>query len=292
MRALRHGKFSASKIALASLLSFFLQKSQAATVTPETVAFWNQHVQQAKAGIAQEICSPEGFLSIDVKQKRSAETGYEKNLAARPAQGRMVPVPSGLIHHWTGTVFVRNARSADVLAVLENYDSYASVFRPAVVDSRLLSRTEDDFTYRLKFEQRGFGVKAGLLGVFRSSYYQLGPDAGYSITEATELNELENPGTPDERLIPFSTSHGYVEKIFTIVRYREADTGVYVRVETMTLSRNVPTPVRWLISPVIERFSRETMAGTLESLRNKVQTIRELESASEERPRSHERRGW
>ncbi|MBV8865903.1 MAG: hypothetical protein JO210_10960, partial [Acidobacteriaceae bacterium] len=100
-----------------------------------------------------------------------------------------------------------------------------------------------------------------------------------------------NAGASDERMIPFGASHGYVEKVFTIVRYREAGRGVYVEIETLTLSRGVPGPVRWMISPAIQRFSRQTMAGTLESVRDKVRATEEL-AASGERPRSLEHGGW
>ncbi len=160
-----------------------------------------------------------------------------------------------------------------------------------MIESTLLGRTQDEFTYRLKIVQRGFGVKAGLLGVFRSNYRQLSSTEGYSLTESISLDELESPGSSEERRVSFSASHGYVERMFTIVRYREAGSGVYVEVETLTLSRGVPISVRWMISPVIQRFSRQTMAGTLESIRDKVRANEEF-SASGERPRSQTRGGW
>jgi hypothetical protein len=83
-----------------------------------------------------------------------------------------------------------------------------------------------------------------------------------------------------EQPLPMNKAHGYIEKVFTIVRYRESESGVYVEVDTLPLSRGVPATVRWLIAPMIERFSRHTMAVTLESLRNKVESTGKLESAS------------
>jgi len=174
---------------------------------------------------------------------------------------------------------VPDVRAFDVLAVLQDYDSYAELYKPAVIHSKLLSRKPDEFSYRLKFIQKGFGIKTGLLGEFRTTYFQVNADTGYSITEATQLVELQNPGNPEEKPLSMNASHGYVERVFTIVRYRQADAGVSVEVESLTLSRGVPASVRWLIAPIVERFSRQAMTGTMERLRDKIQTTRTFESA-------------
>ncbi len=266
----RKNKFLANSLAICALICFAVQNLHAATVTAETLTAWNEHVQQLRSGLDRETCSPEAFLKINKQEKIIAKASDKLNPAIQAPHGGVVPVPSGLLHHWTGMVFIPGVRTSDLLAALQGYDSYASIFRPAVIDSKLLNHTNDEFKYRLKFAQKGFGVKLGLLGVFRSQYYPLSPQAGFSITEATELNELENPATSKERVIPFGSSHGYVEKMFTVVRYREVDTGIYVQVETLTLSRDIPGAVRWLVAPIIQRFSRQTMAGTLKSLKDHI----------------------
>jgi len=192
----------------------------------------------------------------------------------------MLAVPSGLIHHWTGSVFIPNVQAADVLSVLQGYESYADVYKPAVIESKLLSHTADAFNYRLKFVQKGFGIKAGLMADLRTTYYRPTPESGYSITEATQVFELQNPGTPEEKILPASATHGYVQRVLTIVRYQQSQGGVSVEVETLTLSRGVPGSVRWLIAPLVERFSRQTMATTLERLRDRVLDTRSFASAA------------
>ncbi len=192
----------------------------------------------------------------------------------------MVVVPSGLIHHWMGMVFIPNARAFDLLAVLQDYDSYAELYKPAVVRSTLLNRAPGEFNYKLKFMQKGFGVKAGLLGEFRTTYSRLDSGTGYSVTEATQLVELRNPESSDEQPLPSDASRGYVEKVFTIVKYRESGSGVLVELESLTLSRGVPASVRWLIAPIVQRFSRQVMTDTLQRLSDKVQASQAFESAS------------
>jgi len=182
----------------------------------------------------------------------------------------MVHVPGGLIHDWTGVVFIPGAHSNDITAVLQNYDAYTATYRPAVTQSRLIDRNQNEFRYRLKFQSNSFGIKAGLLGDFRSIYWTPDTKHNYSTTEATRLIELADPGLPEEHELSPEEARGYIQRMFTIVRYTEVDGGVFVEVEAMSLSRDIPGAVRWMVAPLVERFSRQVLTTTLEKFRGRV----------------------
>ena len=280
MQLINTSRFAASKMKIVVISFLLVCHSQASTVTANALAAWEKYVQQSKVELTRQSGNPDHFLPIHRQPAKIERARSGENPAVPSVQGEMVVVPSGLIHHWMGTVFVPNVRAFDALAVLQDYDSYAELYKPGVIHSKLLSHKPDEFSYRLKFVQKGFGIKTGLLGEFRTTYFQLNERTGYSVTEATQLVELQNPGSPDEKPLSTSASHGYVEKVFTIVRYQQSDRGVSVEVETLTLSRGVPASVRWLIAPIVERFSRQAMAGTMERLRDRTQAPRTFESAS------------
>jgi hypothetical protein len=273
-----HGR-STNKMAMLAVL-LLIRHSHAATVTANTLTVWEKYVQQSKIELARQSCDPDHFLSVHGQLAKMEKVRSSENLTVPSVQGEMVAVPSGLIHHWIGAIFLPSVRTFDVLAVLQDYDSYAELYKPAMINSKLLSHKPDEFSYRLKLVQKSFGIKAGLLGEFRTTYFHLNERAGYSITEATQLVELQNPGSPSEKPLSMSASHGYIEKVFTIVRYRQFDSGVSVEVESLTLSRGVPASIRWLIAPIIERFSREAMTGTMEKLSGRIQAAQAFESAS------------
>ena len=251
--------------AIRALLAFlFVPYLFAATLSESTLAAWERHVQAAKAELTNQ-----------------PYVRYSGGSTVPQVSGGVDVVPSGLIHHWTGTVFIPNVRIFDVLAILQDYDGYSDLYAPAVVESKLMSRNQNEFTYRMKFIQRDFGIKSGLLGTFRTTYHRMsGEAAGYSVTEATELVELRNPGTSGEETISQKEAHGYVERTFTIVRYGQYENGVVMKVENLSLSRGVPAAVRWMVEPLIERFSRRTMTSTLERLLDHVQTTQASASAS------------
>jgi hypothetical protein len=280
MRGKAIARFATNSIMTGAFALLFAGRSEAASVSAGTLRAWDEAVHHAKAELARQACNPDRFLWVDRQLNRSKMPEPGVTLSIYSAHGGGLAVPSGLIHHWIGTVFIPNVRLFDAVAVLQDYDSYAEIYQPGVVESKLLNRTGEQFKYRLKFVQKGFGVKAGLVGEFRSMYFLLNSRTGYSVTEATDLVELQDAAGTVEQPLPMNKAHGYIEKVFTIVRYRESESGVYVEVDTLTLSRGVPATVRWLIAPMIERFSRHTMAVTLESLRNKVESTGKLESAS------------
>ncbi len=231
----------------------------AARLTPETLAAWDEQVQTARAQVEQESKSPQTFLA-----------GPTGQFVVESPEPSGCPIPNGLIHHWFGTELIPHARVPSLLSVMQHYDAYAEIFPPAVVEARLLNRDGDTFDYHVKFIQKALGVRSGLLADFRSHYVQIDEQSGYIVTESVKLIELQSPGKPDERQLSLAESKGYIQKAFTLLRYRQTDQGVLIRVESMTLSRDVPGSVRWLVSPFIHKFARQTMSSTLERIRDRV----------------------
>lgn len=267
-------RFLAGRLALIGIALLFSYVTRGAEPAPGALTAWRSHVEQAKAELeASADCQPGPFLLVDRYQKEAGQAHSGKILALHAAGEGVLPVPSGLIHHWTGIVYVPNVRAAAVLRALKDYDSYAAIYQPAVTKSRLLNHAGSEFRYRLEFQAKGFGIKSGLRGDFRSTYVSLDARQGYSVTEATRLVELEHPGTAEEREFSPAEAHGYIQRMFTIVRYREMGDGVVVEVETLTLSRDIPASVRWLVEPFVERFSKQVLTGTLEKFRDRVESL-------------------
>ena len=67
--------------------------------------------------------------------------------------GKPIPCPGGMIHHWTGVVFLAGAKLEDVLAVLEDYDYHALYYAPDVERSRIESREGNHFRVFLRFRR-------------------------------------------------------------------------------------------------------------------------------------------
>jgi hypothetical protein len=275
---MRSEKF-VSQALLALLLLIAGIPAMAATVTPGTLQGWNDYVQWTKMKLAAEAEHPDKLLFIDShpREKQKIEAG--EVVATHPQEEAFVPVPNGLIHDWVGTLFIPNTDVRSALMVMQDYDRYAETYAPGVASSKLIDHQNDDFTYELKFIQKGFGVKTGLVGKFQTHYVQLDENTGYSITNTLDIAELADAGKPEERRLSVAASHGYVENEFTVVRYRGADCGVYMEVESITLSRDIPGPVRWFITPLVQKFSRQVITDSLCRLRDRVLETSALNAA-------------
>jgi hypothetical protein len=254
----------------------FASSAAAATITPGTLDGWNEYLQWTKARLAAEAEHPGKFLFVDSHPREKERIEAGDVVATHPGQEAFVPVPKGLIHDWVGMLFIPNTDVRSALMVMQDYERYPETYAPGVASAKLIEHANDDFTYELKFIQKGFGVKTGLMGKFRTHYVELNERTGYSVTSTLDMAELADAGKPEERRLPLAASHGYVENEFTVVRYRGADCGVYMEVESITLSRDIPGSVRWFVTPLVQRFSRQVMTDALDRLRNRVLETSEL----------------
>jgi hypothetical protein len=57
--------------------------------------------------------------------------------------------------------------------------------------------------------------------------------------------------------------HGFLWRLYSYWRFEERDNGVYVECQAISLTRNIPTGLGWLIEPIIRNLPRESLANTL-----------------------------
>ena len=109
---------------------------EAAKLRNETVTAWRLYVDRTEARIASELETGEGFLIQDAlpaaqarEARRTLRSGqvYTRKLATKDARGRRIEIPSGMVHHWMGSVFIPGAALDDLLPWLQNYDEQSSL---------------------------------------------------------------------------------------------------------------------------------------------------------------------
>jgi hypothetical protein len=120
--------------------------------------------------------------------------------------------------------------------------------------------------------QKELFVTAALKGDYETRYVQVDAHHWYSISRSTSLQAIENFGQPDMRILPPDRGPGYVWRLYSLAKYEETDDGVYIELEALGLSRDVPTMLRWLVEPIVERLPKDSMRATLEETRKAVLT--------------------
>ena len=70
--------------------------------------------------------------------------------------------------------------------------------------------------------------------------------------------------------MPENEGSGLIWRLFGITRFEERDGGVYVELEAIVLSRDIPASLRWLIEPIVRRVAKGSLAISLQQTRDAV----------------------
>jgi len=184
--------------------------------------------------------------------------------------GKPIRCPSGMIHHWTGVVFIPGAKLDDVLSVLQDYDNHSVYFAPDVERSKIDSREGDHFRVFLRFRRHKV-ITVVLNTVHDVNYFHDAPGMAHSRSSTVRVAEVENGGKSDEREKPPGADNGFMWRMETWWRMVEREDGVYLQSEVVSLTRDIPTGLGWLIRPFITSIPKESLTFTLEAARKAVQ---------------------
>jgi hypothetical protein len=148
---------------------------------------------------------------------------------------------------------------------LEDYDNHKRIYQPEVVDSKLLSRNGNDFKIFMRLLKRK--ILTVVLNTYHDVHYtQLDPQRWYSRSYSTRIAEVEGGSE-----LPPGQDHGFLWRLNSYWRFEERDGGVYVECEAISLTRNVPRGLGWLVNPIIRSLPRESLANTLRATRDAMQ---------------------
>ena len=78
---------------------------------------------------------------------------------------------------------------------------------------------------------------------------------------------MANADTPNEREKPVGHDGGFLWRINSYWKFEEKDGSVYVECESISLTRDIPTGLGWLIKPFITSIPKESLEMTMGSTR-------------------------
>jgi len=182
---------------------------------------------------------------------------------------QIIACPRGMIHHWTGLVFIPGAKLEEVLSLLEDYDKHSVYFAPDVERSKIESRNGDHFQVFLRFRRHKV-ITVVLNTEHAVDYFHDAAGKAHSRSSAVRIAEVEDAGKSDEREKTPGDDGGYLWRMETWWRMQEGDGGVYVQSEVASLTRDIPTGFGWMIKPFVTGIPKETLKFTLEATRKAV----------------------
>ena len=270
-------------LATATLYSAVAGSVQGAEPEPaklhaNTLAAFDRYVKLTDARNTEGLGRATNLLWIDQLPTADRAEAYAalkrgevrmKKLETRDG-GKEIACPAGIIHHWVGVIFVPGAKVNDVLGMLEDYDKHYIYFGPDVERSKIESRDGEHFRVFLRFRRHKV-ITVVLNTEHDIQYFHDGPERAHSRSSAVRIAEVENAGQKDEREKPPDEDGGFLWRMETWWRMEERDGGVYVQSEVVSLTRDIPLVLKWLIEPFVTSVPRETLSATLVATRKAVQ---------------------
>jgi hypothetical protein len=238
--------------------------ARAASLQTETLQAWEEHVSALNARNRRRLVPGNPFLAIDEIPGQAAKLRAGEILAAPAAPQMPVKVPSGLIHDWVGAAFIPRTTLPAFLRFVRDYACYKDVYRPHVLASKPVEASEWQDRFSLVLMNRSLFAKTALDADYRSQYARLDDRRWYSVAEATRIQEIEDYGAPSQHVLPENEGKGLIWRLYSAARFEERDGGVYIEVEALALSRDIPAGLRWMIEPIVRRVSRSSMTTSLQ----------------------------
>lgn len=231
---------------------------------PETARAFDRYVALVEARIQAEQRSTGSFLRIHAlggAERQQAETRLRRGevliekLAQTPEE-----VPGGLVHDWVGTALLPGVTIPQVLALVQDYDHLARHYQPEVQGSRLIARAGDDFRVFMRLRKHKV-VTVVLDTEYDVHYGRLDAEHWFSVSHSTRIDEA-NGG-----------DHGFLWRLYSYWRFVDVGGGVMVQCEAVSLTRDIPTGLGWLVGPFVTNIPRESLTFTMEATRKAVTEV-------------------
>ena len=251
--------------------------SLGAELKPKTSAAFDKYVAATEARVNGELRPGGVFLYVDGLPADARQRSQDKlrkgeilvELRKTNSPGLNSDVPDGMVHHWVGIMFIPGVTLAQLLPILQDYDRRAELYKPDVISSHLIFHQGDDYRFSMRLYQKRFTTV-----VFNTEYAthwgQVDPRRIYSNSISTKIAEVKNSDHPDGEEWPVGKGRGYLWRLNTYWRFEEKDNGVYMQCEALSLTRDIPFGLGWLLKPLVTKIPRESLNRALGQTRTEV----------------------
>ncbi|HXC96712.1 MAG TPA: hypothetical protein VNU92_13515 [Edaphobacter sp.] len=241
--------------------------------TTAAASAFNVYSKAVEARLAQQrrssrsVADKDGFLASPTVDWKSAD--------GRLRQGELIveqltpsndrEFPGALLHHWRGTAFAPGAKAADFDRLMRDVNAYPQHFSPQVIRARGFALGGDRMEASMRVRQKHV-ITVVMDTVYVIDFGRLDARYGYSVSHSIRIEEIDRAGTGSERALSADEEHGFLWRQNTYWSYEEREGGLYLQIESVSLTRAVPHGLGWVVKPYIESIPRESLEFTLRSV--------------------------
>ena len=232
----------------------------------QTLGAFDAYIRQAEREMEQTLHGTAPFLWSQQVPDRAQKVRAGQIVAQFWSGQGPNKVPSGLIHDWIAAAMIAASTIQEIFAVIQDYDNHKNIYKPEVIDSKLIRRDGDDFHIYLRLLKKK--IITVVLETDHEVHYRLVDRTRWVMRSfTTRIAEVENSGSQHEQILQPDTGHGFLWRLYSYWRFEERDAGVVVECRAISLTRDVPFGLGWAIEPIIQKLPKESLINTLEATR-------------------------
>lgn len=194
---------------------------------------------------------------LDWQPRVSVDTSNVKIVPG--AAESMTVLDGAIIHDWRAAVLAPRAKIEKLLAILQSYDDYPRHYAPQVTASKVYNHDGNSWRVYLRLHKKKI-LTANLNTDYQIEYRPLGPSRWGILSRSTKVTEID-----DGRELPVGQGHGFLWRLNAYWVLEQRAEGVYMECRAISMSRDVPAALRWVVKPMLTSVPRESLQETLEA---------------------------
>lgn len=235
--------------------------------SPAATAAFNSYIGKLEARLTQQHRSATGFIAGVSDPTTAARLRKGELIVEKVTPADNGDVTGAMLHHWRGTAFVPGATAADFERLMRDYSAYPRKYAPQVLSARAMEHDGDHYQVTMRVRQKHV-ITVVMDTAYDVTFGRLDAKHGYSLSRSTRIAEMAEPGTANERALSAGEQHGFLWRLDSYWSYEERDGGLYLQIESVSLTRSIPAGLGWAIGPFVESVPRESLEFTLQATRN------------------------
>lgn len=246
-------------IGLMGTTAWAVQPTSAAT------AVFDSYVAAVESRLARQHETADRFVGLAVKGS-DGDLRLRRGdfLVEKLVPGEKADLAGAMLHDWRGTAFVQHGKAAEFEELLKDFGNYTRLFAPQVLAAKRTGGQGDNVQAMMRFQQHHV-LTVTLDSNYDVQFGRLDAVHEFSISRSTRITEVDRAGTRDERALSSREEHGFLWRMNTYWSWEERDGGLYVQIESISLTRAIPSGLGWAIRPFVENVPRESLEFTLRS---------------------------
>jgi hypothetical protein len=234
----------------------------------ETVQGFDHYVKMVEESLENRWNGTQSFLWVYENSQNRTRALRGEVVVESMSRDKGIDIPGGIVHDWIGATYVPRVRAETVLKVMQDYNRHKQIY-PEVIDSRLIRHEGETWRSFLRLRKKKI-LTVVLNSEHEARYYHPDPNRWYCRSYSLRIAEVSNPGTPSERERPVGEDHGFLWRLYAYWHLDQVQEGVFVECRVLSLTRDVPTGLGWIINPIIRDLPGESLKQTLEFTRKAV----------------------